>query len=216
MNREVVIHQIVEAILTVEVPHPLRVAFDGIDAAGKTTLADEVAQGLAGSGRPIIRASLDGFHNPRNMRYRQGEDSPAGYYEDSFNVFALLTELLQPLGPGGSLRFRTEVFDFRRDQVVERPQETASPETILLFDGVFLHRPVLQPLWDLSIFIQIPFETALERARQRDLGLLGSAEDVEKRYRKRYIPGQRLYLDACQPETIADLVINGENIRVNP
>ncbi len=160
MSRKAVIEAIVEAILAVQRPHPTRVAFDGIDAAGKTTLANEVALGLADSDRPVIRASLDGFHNPRSMRYRQGENSPAGYYEDSFNCTSLIKELLQPLGPGGSRRFRTEIFDFQLDQEVKLPQETATPEAILLFDGVFLHRPVIRPFWDLTLFIRISFDNS--------------------------------------------------------
>lgn len=57
--------------------HPVRVAIDGPDAAGKTMLAD--------AGRQIVRASIDGFHRPRAERYRQGPLSPAGYYEDSLD-----------------------------------------------------------------------------------------------------------------------------------
>lgn len=65
--------------------HPVRVAIDGPDAAGKTMLADALAGRLAGAGRQIVRASIDGFHRPRAERYRQGPLSPAGYYEDSLD-----------------------------------------------------------------------------------------------------------------------------------
>ena len=44
----------------------LAVAFDGPDAAGKTTLAERVAGRLGGQvGGPVIRAGADGFHLPR-------------------------------------------------------------------------------------------------------------------------------------------------------
>ncbi len=42
----------------------LRVAVDGPDAAGKTTLADKVADGVTRRGRPVIRAGVDAFHQP--------------------------------------------------------------------------------------------------------------------------------------------------------
>jgi uridine kinase len=38
-----------------------RVAIDGVDGAGKTHLADELALLLGAAGRPTIRASVDGF-----------------------------------------------------------------------------------------------------------------------------------------------------------
>ena len=45
-------------------------------------MAEEVGEALRRRGRTVIRASIDGFHRPRAERYRQGEDSPKGYYED--------------------------------------------------------------------------------------------------------------------------------------
>ena len=72
-------------------PHPLRVAIDGVDAAGKTTLADELAEPVRALGRPVIRASVDDFHNPRAVRYRMGDDSPEGYFQDSFDLATIRT-----------------------------------------------------------------------------------------------------------------------------
>ncbi|WP_246580249.1 hypothetical protein [Deinococcus aestuarii] len=46
----------------------LRVAIDGVDGAGKTTFADELAGVLRERGRTVIRASVDGFHAPRATR----------------------------------------------------------------------------------------------------------------------------------------------------
>src|SRR5438270_14025869 len=94
--------QLAQQIVSLHPPHPLRVAIDGIDAAGKTTLADELVSPIEAQGRPVIRASLDGFHRPRAERYQQGADSPQGYYEDSFDYAALRDALLLPLGPGCS------------------------------------------------------------------------------------------------------------------
>ena len=69
--------------------HPVRVAIDGIDASGKTTLANELTVSLQATGRPVIRASIDGFHRPRSERYRRGPTSPEGYYFDAFDYVAL-------------------------------------------------------------------------------------------------------------------------------
>jgi len=43
-------------------------------AAGKTTLADQLAVVLRAQGREVIRASIEGFLLPRSQRYRRGED----------------------------------------------------------------------------------------------------------------------------------------------
>jgi hypothetical protein len=69
--RQVALHGIAARIGSMTPPHPLRMAIDGIDAAGKTTLADELAELLAPLDRPVIRASVDSFHRPRDERYRR-------------------------------------------------------------------------------------------------------------------------------------------------
>src|SRR5437868_7802169 len=111
MPRQEVLQQLADIIISIKCWHPLRLAIDGIDAAGKTTLADELALLIEAQGRPVIRASIDGFHHPRCVRYRRGPDSPEGYYEDSFDYAALRTVLLDPLGPQGNGRYRRAVFD---------------------------------------------------------------------------------------------------------
>jgi uridine kinase len=42
MTREQALHQLAGILVSRIHPHPLRVVIDGIDAAGKTTLADEL------------------------------------------------------------------------------------------------------------------------------------------------------------------------------
>ena len=83
MTRARLLDQTAGWVLATCRPHPLRVAVDGIDAAGKTTFADELAEVIGQFGRPVVRASIDDFHRPRTERYQHGKDSPQGYYLDS-------------------------------------------------------------------------------------------------------------------------------------
>lgn len=144
-SRQEVVRDIATRIDSLRLEHPTRVGIDGVDAAGKTTLADELANLLQKSGRTVIRASIDGFHNPRAIRRQRGPESPEGYFLDSFNYSVLRAILLDPLGPAGSRRFRRAVFDFRTDTEVETPIEEAAINSILLFDGAFLLRAEIPP-----------------------------------------------------------------------
>jgi uridine kinase len=200
-----------DLIATRQQAHPVRVAIDGVDAAGKTTLADQLAALLAARGRPVIRAGIDGFGRPRADRYRRGELSAEGYWLDAFDYPALRANLLDPLGPGGSRRYRTATFNVRTDQPRTEPLLLAPPEAVLVFDGVFLLRPDLNDAWDLRIFLQVGFKETLRRALARDRGLFGSAKATRARYRRRYIPGQRRYLATVQPQRIADVVIDNHD-----
>jgi uridine kinase len=91
------------------------------------------------------------------------------------------------------------------------PVERAPRSALLLFDGVFLQRPELRDGFDLSIFVGVSFEEVLRRALERDVPLLGARDEVERRYRTRYIPGQRLYVADTRPDDTADVVVRNED-----
>ncbi len=205
------IQQIVEYLLFSISGHPLRVGIDGVDAAGKTTLADRLARELESRHCPVLHASIDRFHNPREVRYHRGADSPEGYFYDSYDLAALRHDLLDPLGPGGSREVRLERFDFRSDTPVESTVQTVEPRTILLFDGIFLQRPELADCWDVSIFVQVSFATVLTRAVARDRDIIGNPQAVIDRYTRRYIPAQRLYLEQYQPAQHANIVVYNDD-----
>ena len=211
MKRDELIENLASKIAAIHLAHPVRVAIDGVDAAGKTTLADELAPAIKSFGRPVVRASIDGFHNPAAARQRRGPTSPDGYFHDSFNYPVLVEALLQPLGPGGTRRFRRAVFDFRSDRALNTPLERAEPDGVLLFDGVFLLRPELRQHFDFSLFLKVDFTVTLERAEQRDVDLFGSVEEVRRRYQERYIPGQQLYSSSAQPERWASVIVNNND-----
>ena len=69
----------------------------------------------------------------------------------------------------------------------------------------------LRPQADRHVFVSVGFEEILRRAVLRDAHRFGSAEEVERRYRTRYIPGQRLYLAATRPELVADAVVYNDD-----
>jgi uridine kinase len=211
MTRVQLLDYLADRIANVERPHPVRVAIDGVDAAGKTTLADELAQPLRARDRPVIRASVDSFHNPRVLRYRRGPDSPEGYFYDSYDYATLKTLLLDPLGPGGDLHYQTTLFDWRTDSPAPYSWHHAHPTSILLFDGIFLLRPELENCWDFRIFLQVTFDTALQRSIQRDTAPSGTPEAVRDRYERRYRPGQQLYLHACRPAEHATIVVDNND-----
>jgi uridine kinase len=208
LNRSALLDLLATHLCALSSPHALRVAVDGIDAAGKTTFADELAYHIQQRDRPTIRASVDGFHHPRHIRYRRGSLSPEGYYQDAFDYAALIQALLVPLGPAGDRQYRTQTFDYRSDRPITSVLQQAAASAILILDGVFLLRPELRPYWDVTIMLDVPFETALARAIERDIALFGTEELVRERYTQRYIPAQQIYRQQCRPLERADMVID--------
>jgi len=208
MERARLIQTVADQILQIERPHPIRVAVDGVDGVGKTHFADELAEAIRACGRPVIRASVDSFHNPSRVRYRLGRSSPEGYFRDSFNYRDLIDVLLAPLSPGGSRSYRRAMFDHRTNSAVAAAPEFASAKAILLFDGIFLLRPELRSYWDLALFLDAPFEVTVGRGGERD----NRSKNVDAPENTRYVEGQKLYLTECTPKRFADVIINNNDL----
>ena len=208
-TREQVLGRLAEAVGSVTVAHPTRVAIDGPPAAGKTTLADELAVVLRAQGRDVIRATIDDFLFPRAQRYPRGEYSAEGCYFDTHDYDALNRVLLDPLGPTGDRRFQHTVYDRAADAALSPPVTTARADAVLIFDGVFLLRPELMDRWDLRIFVSTALEKTVDRAVIRERGVSSPAE-VERRWRKRYLPAQQLYFTTVRPTDHADIVVHND------
>ncbi|WP_426502408.1 cytidylate kinase family protein [Dactylosporangium sp. McL0621] len=208
-TRDELLGRLAAAVGSVTVAHPLRVAVDGAPAAGKTTLADELAVVLRAQGRDVIRASIDDFLFPRAQRYPRGEYSAEGCYFDTHDYAALNRVLLDPLGPGGDRRFQNAVYDRTADAVLSPPVSTAQADAVLVFDGVFLMRPELFDRWDLRVFVSTALEKTVDRAVVRERQVSSRAE-VERRWRERYIPSQQLYFAEVRPADHADIVVHND------
>jgi uridine kinase len=204
-ERRAVVAMIADATLR---SHPRRrviVAIDGVDGAGKTVFGDELAE-IVRPRRPVVRATIDRFHRPRAQRYARGRTSPEGFYRDSFDLEALHDRLLEPFEAGQPIV--TGVFDHVTDRLDIAPTINPSLDAVLILDGIFLHRPELAGLWDLSVFLDVDFDVSIPRGALRD----GSDPDPTAPANRRYVDGQRLYLDEADPKAHATFVIDNSDL----
>jgi len=204
--RQAVLLRVARAIEDLPTDGVRRVAVDGVDGAGKTTFADELGDLLTQRGTYVVRASIDGFHRPRADRWVRGRHSPEGYYLDSYDYPRVRAELLDPLGAGGDRRIRRAVHDVATDQPVATGVETVPRDGVLVVDGIFLHRSELRDVWDLSVFLAVPTEVALQRCAARD------GTSPAPGANRRYVEGQRIYLEACRPADLATLTIDNTDL----
>lgn len=207
-RRQEILEQVAHAASQASANGVARIGIDGADGAGKTHFADELAALLKASGRSIIRASVDGFHNPRAIRYRRGRSSPEGFFHDSYDYDQLKAVLLDPLSPGGTGWYRVAVFDHRSDSPIQVPAQWGSSGDILILDGIFLHRPELRAYWDYSIFLEVAFAISIPRGAQRGEG----SPDPAAPQNQRYVQGQELYLRSCEPKRFASVTINNDGL----
>ena len=189
---------------------PIVVAFDGVDTSGKTSLADDIHAFFRNQGIESVRVSIDKFHNPRTIRVSKGEYSPEGFFRDSFDYEKIVELVLRPIKNRESSIIKG-IYDYRIENSVDANAAAITKDSIILFDGIFMHRDELREYWDLSIFLDVSFETVRKRAILRDTKLFGTEEEVLKKYDTRYIPGEELYIASCNPKDRADIVIDNND-----
>jgi uridine kinase len=211
-TRQQMLVGLADRILALRLDHPTRVGIDGHSAAGKTTLADELATILREkTARPVLRVMIDHFKRHVDLRTRYPSGSPEHYYFEMFDVDAIRDELLAPLGPGGNRRYRTQIMDFSGRTSIDSGVHVTSDDAILVADGGFLQKPDLSRHWDLLVYLHIEVADVLHRGTIRDQAWMDSAEAAADRYRSYYIPGEELYLAEIHPAEQADILIDNRD-----
>jgi len=209
--RRAVIGQIGDRIEWLSRDHVRRVAVDGTTASGKSTLADEITAELERRGVSVERLTMDGYHNPKEIRYRKGRMSAVGYFEDAYDLDAFVTHVLAPLGPGGSGSYLPQVLDLAKDEYVDRPLISPASDAVLVVDGSFLQRPQLEGFWDFVVFVDTQLAICRQRGIDRDHEQLGGRDKATEMYDERYQPAARNYLLTHGPADSADLrVVNND------
>ena len=156
-RRSAVLERTVDEIMVWRKDSVPRLAVDGVDGAGKTTLADELAAVLVRRGVAVIRATTDSFHNPRIVRWRQGRRSPEGFYRDSHNLEMLSAPLLDPVSASPARPFQTEAFDEPSDS----PRAGARGSVALRWS--LPRSPRVAAYWDYFIWVDAEQRVANER-----------------------------------------------------
>lgn len=200
------IHGIIaDTLATITVERAVIVGINGVDTSGKTRFTLALAQFLKNRGQATQIVHLDDFHHPKEIR-SQGTDEIDAYINNAFNMELLITELLAPVHTGGSVDKTLHLLDLESDSMTNRKRYIITPDTIVLIEGILLYRPPLDSFFDYRVFLDIGFDEVMRRAAERDTGRFD--ENTADRYRRKYIPVQKWYLETHHPGQKADLVID--------
>ena len=151
------------------------------------------------------------------MRWRRGRHSAEGFYRDSHDLDLLTALLLDPLSADPARPFRIAAFDEPSDSRVAAPLQEPEPDSVLLFDGLFLCRPELLGYWNYVIWVDGEQRVADERVSLATAecgpGLMAFWHLARWwTVLQRYVDGMRLYIAECRPRAHADAVIDNNDV----
>jgi len=132
------------------------------------------------------------------------------FYLHAIRFEEMFGQLVLPLRDRRSIRLEA---DFAEETGSEYRKHTYDFEEldVILLEGIYLLKRSFQEYYDLSIWIECSFQTALERALARSQEGLTPEATVEA-YRSIYFPAQEIHFRRDDPRNAATLTVNNDAV----
>jgi uridine kinase len=205
------IDEVLDRILArrAEVPEnrSLLVGISGIDGCGKGFIAAQIEARLAQRAVASAAINLDGWLNLPDKRF--DASAPAErFYENAIRFDEFFSDLVIPVRDQKSVylvadfveetakQYRKHIYNFRNVDVI-------------LVEGIFLFKREYRRLFDLAIWVDCSFPTALARALERAQEGLPPAKTIAA-YWTTFFPAQEIHFNQDNPRAAADLIYDND------
>jgi uridine kinase len=182
----------------------LLVGLSGIDGSGKGYLADHLVTALSARRQKTAAIHVDGWLNLPDVRYDPGRPGE-NFYENALRLDELFDRLVVPLRRHRSVRVTMDRVE--ETATVSRPQTYQFDDVdILVLEGAYLFKRTYRGHFDLAVWVDCSWETALERAIARSQEGLPRDETVHA-YQTVYFPAEEIHFARDDPRGSADLIV---------
>jgi len=202
-----VIGALLERRRAVSAERSVLAAISGIDGSGKGYITSQLAVGLARHGVKVANINIDGWLNLPARRF--SVTAPAEhFYAHAIRFPELFDQLVLPLKAHRSHR---SVADFAEETATAyRPHCYQFDDVdIILLEGIFLLKREHRAHFDVALWVDCSFETALERALHRGQEGLPRDETI-RAYQTIYFPAQRIHFARDDPRRAADTLVSND------
>jgi len=200
--------QIIQTIIArregITLTRPMLVGISGIDASGKGYIASRLAE-LLSTNFNVALINADGWLNLPDVRFSNLQPGKH-FYENAFRFDEMFRDLVLPLKRDGRI-------DLTADHVGEtstafhKYRYAYENIDVILLEGIFLFKRIYVEHFDLRIWIECSFKTALRRAVSRSQEGLDEPQTI-KSYETIYFPAQRLHFTLDQPKLSAHVLFD--------
>ncbi len=202
------ISKVIRAIRKAAPPgQAILVAISGIDGSGKGYITEKLVARLREQGEKAVGIGIDGWLNLPPVRFNLRHPA-ATFYHQAIRFQELFAKLILPLKAERQIYLTASYTE--ETATAYRPHTYAYDDVdIILLEGVFLLKRELRRHYDLSVWIDCTFATALERAIARNQEGLSPADTI-RAYETIYFPAQQLHHTVDNPRAAADLVLQND------
>jgi uridine kinase len=182
----------------------LLVGLSGIDGSGKGYLAGHLVTALSARRQKTAAINADGWLNLPDVRYDPGRPAE-NFYENALRLDELFDRLVVPLRRHRCVRVTMDRVE--ETATVSRPQTYRFDDVdILVLEGIYLFKRAYRGHFDLAVWVDCSWETALERAIARSQEGLSRGETV-RAYQNVYFPAEEIHFARDDPRGSADLIV---------
>lgn len=200
MNLQELVAKILQRHSEVEAGRSTLIGISGIDGSGKGYITELLAKDLNLAGAKAVSINIDPWLTLPEQRFNSEKPGEHFYYH-AFMFNNLFDQLVLPLRQQRSLYLEitltgelgkpfTQIYDFH-------------DVDIILLEGIFLLQRQLLQHYDFKVWIECSYETALERALQRNQEGL-TPEEIIRDYHTIYFPAEEYHLAIDHPAAVAD------------
>src|SRR5262245_14869047 len=189
------------------------VGLSGIDGSGKGYLTRQLVIALRGHGFSVTGLSADDWAAVPVKRFDPHRPAEH-FYEHGFRFEEMFRDLVLPLKSQRSRRL--EALCSNESQSALHPHVFEFRDVdIILLEGIFLLKREYRRHFDLTIWVDCSFETAMERVvRRAQEGL--PPDETARAYETIFFPAQRLHFRRENPRAATDFIIINDQALTEP
>ena len=207
---QTVVEKILDDRSSVPPQRSVLAAISGVDAGGKGYFTERLVPALQSEGVRAVAINVDAWLNIERF---DDYDPPEHYYQNSIRFEAMFSQLVLPLRDRRSLHIEMDYAEETSTEYERRVYDFEDVDVIAL-EGIYLLKRAFLAHYDLSVWIECSFETALERALARGQECLPPDETIRD-YQNIYVPAQEIHFQRDNPQGAATLTINNDS-RLGP
>lgn len=207
-NTDEAIALIVRERAKVAAQSALLVAVSGIDGSGKGYITEKIVTQLLLQRLRVASINIDGWLHLPEKRFST-EHSAEHFYKHGIRFEEMFGQLVLPLKEMRSHRTLAQLADATNASACREHLYEFEDVDIVILEGIFLLKKAFRAYYDLSLWVDCTFATALERAVQRGQEGLPREETIRD-FETIYFPAQRIHIARDDPRTYSTLIITND------